>query len=320
MSDQEVPVYIIGGFLEAGKTTFIKKTLELPDFTRGERILLFLCEEGLEEYDLNQCKEQNVELVLVEDMKTLTTAFLEGYHDFYEPEKVILEWNGMWNLNDFLGMALPPSWMVVQHVAVIDAQTYFNYLMNMRDLMIEQFRFADAVFFNRVDETMRKLDFRKTVKIINRPAQLIYESIDGTVDAMADATEEELPFDLEAEVISISEEDYGLWYLDALDYPQKYEGKTVSFLAMPYQDEEMEEDLFFPGRFAMTCCADDIEFIGFPCEAEPWMLEEIKDMPFIILTARVLVGEDEEGEETPFLTALSYQSAEKPEEELVYFT
>ena len=32
----EVPVYIINGFLESGKTTFISETLKDPDFTRSE--------------------------------------------------------------------------------------------------------------------------------------------------------------------------------------------------------------------------------------------------------------------------------------------
>ena len=44
----EIPVYIITGFLESGKTTFIKNTLEDPNFASGEKTILLLCEEGFD--------------------------------------------------------------------------------------------------------------------------------------------------------------------------------------------------------------------------------------------------------------------------------
>ena len=45
----EIPVYLFTGFLEAGKTRFIQETLEDERFNAGERTLLLLCEEGVEE-------------------------------------------------------------------------------------------------------------------------------------------------------------------------------------------------------------------------------------------------------------------------------
>ena len=44
----EVPVYLITGFLESGKTTFLQGVLGDPDFSQGERTLLIVCEEGIE--------------------------------------------------------------------------------------------------------------------------------------------------------------------------------------------------------------------------------------------------------------------------------
>ena len=49
-AQQDVPVFLFTGFLEAGKTKFIQETLEDARFNNGEQTLLLLCEEGEEEY------------------------------------------------------------------------------------------------------------------------------------------------------------------------------------------------------------------------------------------------------------------------------
>ena len=51
----EIPVYLFTGFLESGKTSFIRDLLNDPNFAEGERTLLFLCEEGEEELDKVDC-------------------------------------------------------------------------------------------------------------------------------------------------------------------------------------------------------------------------------------------------------------------------
>ena len=47
---KQVPVYLFTGFLESGKTKFAQQTLEDASFNNGDRILLLVCEEGVEEY------------------------------------------------------------------------------------------------------------------------------------------------------------------------------------------------------------------------------------------------------------------------------
>ena len=74
-----------------------------------------------------------------------------------------------------------------------------------------------------------------------------------------------LPFDINAPVIDIPDDDYGIWYMDCQDEPQKYAGKTVKFLAQVCQTNRAGKNSFVPGRFAMTCCVQDIQFVGFPC-------------------------------------------------------
>ena len=44
----EIPVYLFTGFLEGGKTRFIRETLEDKKFNTGEHTLLVLCERSEE--------------------------------------------------------------------------------------------------------------------------------------------------------------------------------------------------------------------------------------------------------------------------------
>ena len=51
MDEITVPIYLITGFLESGKTSFLSFTLQQDYFRTEGKTLLILCEEGEEEYD-----------------------------------------------------------------------------------------------------------------------------------------------------------------------------------------------------------------------------------------------------------------------------
>ena len=69
MSNQEfIPVYLITGFLESGKTTLISGMLADEDFTRRsaggkQKTLVIVCEEGMEEYDEEALSKSGVSVV-----------------------------------------------------------------------------------------------------------------------------------------------------------------------------------------------------------------------------------------------------------------
>ena len=72
------------------------------------------------------------------------------------------------------------------------------------------------------------------------------------------------------------------------------------------------------GRYAMTCCADDVQYIGFLCKADEW--DGYKDKQYVTVTARLEYKYMKEyGEEGPVFYAEEVLAAEKPKEELVYF-
>lgn len=310
-----IPVYLFTGFLDGGKTTFIQETLEDPGFCSGEKTLVLLCEEGEVEYEPQKFAEGGVQFLSVEDQSQLTTAFLKDYQKKHRFDRVLIEYNGMWPMQALYD-ALPRDWEIYQIILVADSTTFESYLANMRQLAVDKLQDPEMVIFNRCTDATDKAVLHRAVRMVNRRAQMAFERTDGSVNP--DDIEEELPFDLSADVIDIADEDYGLWYLDAADNVEKYKGKTVRFKAYVCQTPRVPKGCFVPGRFGMTCCAEDISFIGFICEAAD--AARWKHRSWVTVTARVDAKRHPIYEGVgPWLKATNIEPAEPPQEELVYF-
>lgn len=133
--------------------------------------------------------------------------------------------------------------------------------------------------------------------------------------------EEELPFDINADVIEISDADYALWFMDCMENPKKYDGKKVHFLGLVYnpKDGKLKRGVIVPGRFAMTCCVEDITFLGMMCKTG--MENTPEHRSWIDLTARIKVEFAREYKgKGPILYPIEMKPAEKPQDELVYFS
>ena len=90
MPDSRIPLYLITGFLDAGKTTLLSDTLNMDYFNDGQRTVLLLCEDGEEEYDQQFLSGRNCRLVPIEDQEGLNTEFLKEVDRRYQPERVLL--------------------------------------------------------------------------------------------------------------------------------------------------------------------------------------------------------------------------------------
>lgn len=312
----EIPVYLFSGFMDSGKSSLIRETLIDGDFSENGKTLLILCEDGEVEFEEEELQKVNTRLVMIEEETEFTKEKLTELGTAYHPDQVFIEYNGTWQMSTFLEMDLPKNWVLVQSLATVDASTFEMYLANMRAMIMEQLFAADVVIINRCTEDTPKGKFRRAIKVLNRKAQIAYEREDGTID---ENDMEELPYDLNQEVIEITDMDYGIWYMDALDNPKKYEGKKVRFLALVYCPEKLKKGVFIPGRFAMTCCADDITFVGFKCKYDK--ASEISHKSWITITAEMKneFALEYRGK-GPVLYALEIQPAEKPEDELIYFS
>jgi len=93
------------GFLDSGKTQFLTFTLEQDYFQIQGKTLLILCEEGEEEYDPKEMLKYGVVIEKVEDKEDLTEAWLEEMNRKHKPERVVVEYNGMWPVSDFEKLA-----------------------------------------------------------------------------------------------------------------------------------------------------------------------------------------------------------------------
>ena len=226
MDDIRVPIYLIAGFLESGKTSFLNFTLQQDYFYIDGKTLLILCEEGEEEYDPEALKMCNTEVEIIEKEEDLTPERLAAMEIIHQPERVIVEYNGMWLVSRFERMQKPPGWGIEQQIVCVDAGTFQMYMANMKSIFMDMVRNADMVVFNRCKESDPLPAYRRGIKVTNQRAEIIFEDEEGELD---DIFQDEMPFDINAPVIDILPEDYGIWFVDALDHPDSYVGKTVRF-------------------------------------------------------------------------------------------
>lgn len=262
---EEVRVYLFTGFLESGKTKFIRETLEDRRFNDGEPTLLLLCEEGEEEYDVHAPNMECVTVCTLEEESEFNEANLMRLAAKANAKKVIVEYNGMWLLNDFYEK-IPQNWVIYQEMMFADAKTIENYNANMRSLVYDKISSAELVIFNRCTKSMDKMPLHKLVRAISRRVDIAYEYTDGSAEY--DDIVDPMPFDINADVVEIEDRDYALWYRDTSEEMEKYDGKTVSFKALVAIGKEFPEDTFVGGRRLMSCCADDTIFAGFACKTD----------------------------------------------------
>lgn len=255
-----IPVYMINGFLESGKTEFIKYTIAQPYFQSRGTTLLILCEEGEVEYEAKLLKKSRTVLEVIEEEEDFTIEHLEELAKKHKPVRIIIEYNGMWNCKD---LVLPDDWGVEQQITTIDASTFPMYYTNMRSMVAEMVRKSEMIIFNRCDGIKDLSSYKRNVKAVNPQAEIIFEDSEGEINEMM---EEELPYDLKADVIVLDNLGFGIWYLDMMDHPERYEGKTVQFVGMVLHPKRFPAGAFVPGRMAMTCCADDMAFLGYACK------------------------------------------------------
>lgn len=308
------PVYMINGFLDSGKTSFLKFTLAQDYFQIRGTTLLILCEEGEEEYDAKLLKDSKTIVETVEDEEEFTVANLEEMEKRWRPERIIIEYNGMWNCKD---MKLPEKWQVEQQITCVDATSFSMYFNNMRSMVAEMVRKSELIIFNRCDDVMDNLGaFRRNVKSVNAAAEVVFENSEGEINEIF---EEDLPYELNAPVIELKGMAFGIWYIDMMDHLDRYLGKKVSFLASVLIPEKFPKGYFVPGRMAMTCCADDIAFIGYTCRYDK--VSELKNKQWVQVTCEVNKGywPDYKGE-GPILEAISVEPAKKPKEEIISFS
>lgn len=308
------PVFVCTGFLGSGKTTLVKETLMEQEWIEPGLTLLILCEEGEEDYPKEYLDEKGMVLLKIDEFKQLNSTFFKNCEKNYHPMQVVIEYNGMWKLQELLAIKYPRNWELQGVYSTVDGTTLDMYLMNMRNMLMEQLAESELIVVNRCPQGVDRSGFRRALKVQNPMAQLIFEGLDGKI---IEPSEEDLPYDVKGDRIVVEDMDFGIWYVDAYDHPELYLHKEIEFVAQTFRPRGMKENMFVPVRKIMTCCAADTRFYGYPCKTEEKM--DIKKGEWIRLRARFeYESVTSFGNKQPVLHLVRMEPAEKPEEEVVY--
>lgn len=312
----ETPVYIFTGLLESGKTTLIQEVIKEEDFLEPGNTVLIQCEDGEESFSKELCDAFSISIIQICDWQEMSESFWQRIEKKYAPAQILIEYNGMWEMEQILSGNVPQDWYTGGIYSTVNAETAEIYMTNMRKNFMEPLRNSNLIIINRCDESTDRLMLRRAIKLLNPQAQIAFEGKDGK---MLENETGSLPFDYSKECVVIEDMDYGLWYIDAVENPEHYMEKEICFTGRYCASANPAADYFIPGRHVMTCCEDDIQFLGFICYFDRKQENSFKHGQWANVKVRFEYGTHEMygGEQGPVLWLLEISAAKKPAQELV---
>ena len=261
---EQLPVFVINGFLEAGKTQFMKFTMQQEYFKTEGNTLLIVCEEGDEEYDEKLLSSTHTTIKYIEDIKDFTIQNMERFTKEVNPERILREWNGLWEQDK---LEIPDIWFINQMITIYDTSTLDLYIKNkdLKAYMGKMLINSELVICNRADNIDEDIlsTYHLQIKAMAPNAEIIFEGEEGEITGDFSIN---LPYNLDDKKLIIKPEDYGVFYIDIMDRTEKYDTKEVEFTAQVVRPEGIGDDVLITGRRAMTCCEADIRFLGFVCK------------------------------------------------------
>ena len=305
------PVYFFSGMLDSGKTRAIKTTLYDERFNEpGEFNLIISMEQGDEEYDKKFLKYTNSAVEYI-DYKDLTREKMQQLEDEYDPSRIIIEFNGMQNDEEFFRNGFIPEWEMAQTLTTIDGSSFRLMVANLRQFMFYHIKYAEVVIINRFSSE-DLVYLRNNIKGMNQRVEIIFEDENGNVTNKINQS----LFDT-SKPLDISDIDYGLWYMDAVDNPDKYEGCQIELNSYYIEKVKEYENVGIFGRRAMVCCAEDVQPIAFTViDIDPDKLEKNK---YYHIKGTVKCLDDERGYKTCVVYASEIAPQEEPTDPMVYF-
>ena len=260
---ERLPIFVINGFLEAGKTQFMKFTMQQEYFQTEGNTLLIVCEEGEEEYDKELLESTHTTVKYIDDISDFTKEKMVEFTKEVDPERILIEWNGLGEQDK---IQIPDIWYVNQMITIYDTSTLDLYIKNkdLKAYMGKMLKDSELVICNRADDIDEEIlsTYHLQIKAMAPNAEIIFEGEDGEITGDFSIN---LPYNLDDSKLVIKPEEYGIFYVDAMDRTEKYDGKEVEFVAQVVRPDGIGDDILIPGRRAMTCCEADIQFLGFVC-------------------------------------------------------
>lgn len=286
---KKVPVFLINGFLESGKTQFILATIRRDEFYKRGKTLLLVLEEGEIEYDDKELAKYNVEIEYLSENQ-FTPDSLESIYNKHKAQRIVIELNMMWNQNN---LSFPSYFEISQIITLIDGVSFPTYFTNMRQKFIDAIKISDVVAFTKLTSRDSLQQFQTSLKMTN--SQCLYCLIDENCISTQEAFVTPLPYDRDQKEITIKDEDFGIFYIDTFDNRQEYQDKTIIFNAWVVKSDKLKKDEFIAGRKVLTCCNNDIQLYGFLVTSS--LGKDLKNDSWVKLKARCSIEYNEDYDE-----------------------
>ena len=284
MKDNGIETRLVYGFLDAGKTTYIRDCIRNDFFHKYGTTLILCFEQGEEEYDPDALAEKRTSVAYY-DGKEDVGAFCRNSIEAHHPDRIYVEMNTMMqDLRD----RLPDCMRVAFVSAWIDWKTLDLYFVNFRQMMGRMVSESHQVTFRGCPSKEKLEPYSQAFRLMNPAASYLREDPMGYHERAFDLF---LPFSLEEPEITITEDRYLVFWLDAYDHPEHYAGKRLRFSDPLELRRTGADGPWSAGRVVMTCCMADLQFMAFELRGG----SDVPDAGWVVLDAAALVGSDEYG-------------------------
>lgn len=173
-------VYMISGFLGAGKTTWIQKML--AEAFQGQKVVLIENDFGKESVDAALLRHQGVTVTEINSgciCCSLAGDFVKAIGDIlrtYEPQVLLIEPSGVGKLSDVEKACSDPSVRELLHLAgkmtVADVTRFALYMENFGAFFEDQIRNADVVLFSHLADHKKVQRAKQAVLTLNPQAEV----------------------------------------------------------------------------------------------------------------------------------------------------
>lgn len=176
-------IFVISGFLGAGKTTLIQKLLS--EAFHNEKVVLIENDFGDISVDAALLKSGDIE---VKEMNSgciccsLSGDFIKALKELlerFQPDKIIIEPSGVGKLSDIMKACSDPRILSLAKVrskfTVVDVKRCKMYLDNFGEFFEDQIQNADIVLLSRTEEFPEKVHAAEEVIKTLNPNAFIYE-------------------------------------------------------------------------------------------------------------------------------------------------
>ncbi len=175
-------IYVISGFLGAGKTTLIQKLLK--EAFKQEKVVLIENDFGEISVDAALLKSGGIEVKEINSgciCCSLSGDFVKALKELlerYRPDKIIIEPSGVGKLSDVMKACSDPRILplakVKSKITVVDVKRCKMYLDNFGEFFEDQIQNADVLALSRTEDFPDKInDACKLIKSLNAHSAIL---------------------------------------------------------------------------------------------------------------------------------------------------